>query len=103
MTPVQGSGSEAEEPVASTDELPALRILVAEDNSVNQMIIRSMLEQFGQDATIVGNGQEAVEMLTQTVREFDLVLLDYRDAGDERQGRGQGHPAARRGRPSDRP
>jgi CheY-like chemotaxis protein len=50
------------------------RILVAEDNPVNQQLARAMLKRFGYQADVVGNGQEAVEAVL-TVP-YDLVLMD---------------------------
>jgi two-component system sensor histidine kinase/response regulator len=54
--------------------LEGARVLVAEDNKVNQLVTRKMLSQLGVDYEIVENGQEALEQLT--VEHFDLVLMD---------------------------
>jgi PAS domain S-box-containing protein len=51
-----------------------LRILLAEDNSVNQMIVIKMLEKMGHAAVAVGNGKEALEALR--LAPYDLVLMD---------------------------
>lgn len=51
-----------------------LNILVAEDNPVNQLIIRGMLAKLGHDFTVVENGKLAVEKMTEG--DFDLVLMD---------------------------
>ena len=51
-----------------------LRILIAEDNSVNQKVARMMLNKFGYDADIVSNGVEAVESIK--TRDYDLILMD---------------------------
>lgn len=53
----------------------SLRILVAEDNGVNQLIIRKMLEKLGHSVFIVGNGLEAVNMFKET--SYDLILMDH--------------------------
>ncbi len=49
-------------------------ILVAEDNSNNQLLIQLLLEGYGLDVTIVENGQLAVDMYKE--KSFDLVFLD---------------------------
>jgi two-component system sensor histidine kinase RpfC len=51
-----------------------LRILVAEDNRTNQMVIAQILKQDGHEAVMVENGDLAVEALLQET--FDLVLMD---------------------------
>jgi len=50
------------------------RILLAEDNQANQLVIKSILEYAGLQVDIVANGQEAVD----TVRKipYDIVLMD---------------------------
>lgn len=53
---------------------PVLKILVAEDDHVNQKLIHRLLEKDGHQATIVENGREALEQLEQN--QFDLVLMD---------------------------
>jgi len=50
------------------------RILVAEDNVVNQKLIRLMLEEFGAAADIARNGLEAIEKYER--ERYDLVFLD---------------------------
>ncbi len=50
------------------------RVLVVEDNGVNQLITRSLVERFGHRVDVAGNGLEAVEMILQI--EYDLVLMD---------------------------
>ncbi len=50
------------------------RVLVVEDNAVNRMVARSMLDALGLDVVLVENGLEAVEAFEQ--QEFDLILMD---------------------------
>jgi CheY-like chemotaxis protein len=51
-----------------------LRVLVAEDQSVNRFYVRRLLEKLGHQVTLVVDGQEALEI---TAREaFDVVLMD---------------------------
>ena len=50
-------------------------ILVAEDNPVNQMLFKTVLERFGHRVTVVDNGQEAVAKV-QMGQPFDIILMD---------------------------
>ncbi|WP_127479491.1 hybrid sensor histidine kinase/response regulator [Nocardioides pantholopis] len=56
------------------DEAQRLRVLLAEDNSVNQRVATLMLERLGQRPVVVGNGQEALEQVRSA--RYDLVLMD---------------------------
>jgi PAS domain S-box-containing protein len=51
-----------------------LRVLVAEDNAVNQQVAVGMLERAGHTAVVAGNGREALARLEH--EPFDLVLMD---------------------------
>ncbi|HRE21572.1 MAG TPA: ATP-binding protein [Rhabdaerophilum sp.] len=51
-----------------------LRILVAEDNSTNQLVISQLIRLLGHECTVVANGAEAIEAVA--VGAFDLVLMD---------------------------
>ena len=52
-------------------------ILIAEDNDVNQMLIRRFVERFGWSCSIVANGKEALAALKSGTL-FDLILMDIR-------------------------
>ena len=51
-----------------------LRILVAEDNRINQMLVRTMLQKFGHSVEIAENGRLAVAAIV--AGDFDAVLMD---------------------------
>jgi CheY-like chemotaxis protein len=63
-------------PSEPTSVSPAvsLRILVAEDNHVNQRLVLRMLEIRGHTVTVADNGRQALEKLKN--EDFDLVLMD---------------------------
>ena len=50
------------------------KILVAEDNKTNQLVIRKILERGNHSSYIVGNGQEALDALEEDT--FDLIIMD---------------------------
>jgi signal transduction histidine kinase/CheY-like chemotaxis protein/ligand-binding sensor domain-containing protein len=55
---------------------PALRVLVAEDNSLNQLVVRKTLEKWNVLVTIAGNGRLAVEQVLAATEPFSAVLMD---------------------------
>ncbi len=52
----------------------ALRVLAAEDNATNQLVLRSLLQTMEVDLTVVANGRLAVDAFA--AEPFDLVLMD---------------------------
>ncbi|MGW8392476.1 CHASE domain-containing protein [Pseudoduganella sp. HUAS MS19] len=56
--------------------LDGLTILLAEDNALNQLVARSMLEAVGARVHIAENGQQAVDFLSSGRDAADLVLMD---------------------------
>ena len=55
-------------------KIPVLRILLAEDNPVNQLVARRMLERDGHEVLVADNGKQAVELWEKEAP--DLVLMD---------------------------
>jgi two-component system, sensor histidine kinase and response regulator len=63
-----------EDATTSTGNARPIRILLAEDNIVNQKVALAMLLRMGHEVTIANNGREAFEQVQEI--EFDVVLMD---------------------------
>ncbi|MDY0007233.1 MAG: ATP-binding protein [Spongiibacteraceae bacterium] len=61
---------------ASAPDFAHLRVLVAEDNTINQQVINAMLQSLGIKADIIDNGRDACARVTRDHAAYDLVLLD---------------------------
>ena len=57
-------------------EMGAMRVLVAEDNPVNLMVISGMLGRLGIQPLVAADGREAVELVRRHAGALDLVLMD---------------------------
>ncbi|MFP4131883.1 MAG: ATP-binding protein [Thiohalospira sp.] len=66
-------------PEAPPGDLPAIRVLVAEDNAINARVIRTFLEQAGHHVTVVGDGEAALAHLQN--EPVDIAFLDLRMPG----------------------
>jgi signal transduction histidine kinase/ABC-type amino acid transport substrate-binding protein/DNA-binding NarL/FixJ family response regulator/HPt (histidine-containing phosphotransfer) domain-containing protein len=71
MTPVKEAP-----PIALTASSKNLKILLAEDNTVNQILITALLNQVGHTTFVVDNGKKAVEAAL--TGDYDLALFDVR-------------------------
>jgi len=58
----------------ATSSVVALRVLAAEDNAVNRLVLQTLMGQFGVEVVIVENGALAVEAWAREA--FDLILMD---------------------------
>jgi CheY-like chemotaxis protein len=62
-------------PSAQTEAaLPRLRVLAAEDNSVNQLVLKTLLHQIGVEPHVVEDGQRALEAWRD--QPWDVILMD---------------------------
>ncbi len=52
------------------------RVLLAEDNPVNQKLAKLMLTKAGYQVEVAKNGREAVEKFTSSPEDFDLIFMD---------------------------
>ncbi|TDW47729.1 phospho-acceptor domain-containing protein [Flavobacterium sp. 270] len=66
----------SEKPVksASKNSLGKLKILLCEDNVLNQKLVKSVIHNFGFELDIADNGEAGIELLSKN--EYDLVLMD---------------------------
>jgi two-component system, sensor histidine kinase and response regulator len=55
-------------------ERRSLRVLVAEDNAVNQLLVKRMFQKLGQQIDLAGNGREAVTLAGAT--HYDIIFMD---------------------------
>ena len=53
---------------------PPLRVLVAEDNLVNQLVLKTLLQQMDIDPTVVGDGEQALTAWRDA--DWDVILMD---------------------------
>jgi two-component system sensor histidine kinase/response regulator len=74
------AASSKTEPATAAPELAGVRILLVEDNALNQLVAKGILEPAGATVTTVDNGQEAVDLMEAQRAanrcDFDLVLMD---------------------------
>jgi CheY-like chemotaxis protein/HPt (histidine-containing phosphotransfer) domain-containing protein len=66
-----GEGAQREQ-----QTLTGARVLLVEDNEINQQIAMELLQQAGAEVDVASNGREAVEKLQIPGRSFDVVLMD---------------------------
>ncbi len=82
---VAGAGVKTPAPVLTGDGRDALlqdaalrrdraRVLIAEDNSVNQLVVRRLVEKLGYEAEVVSNGREVLRALE--AGSYQLILMD---------------------------
>lgn len=67
----------SDSPLVSTEcQLNGVRVLLVEDNLLNQHIAEDLLADTGVILTMVSNGLEAVNILRDPLNDFDIVLMD---------------------------
>lgn len=73
---IHQGGALSEEEIAALPlpELPQMRVLVVDDNQINQMIVHEMLTTLGQIVDSVRSGQQAIDKLNN--EHFDVVFMD---------------------------
>ncbi|MDZ5459653.1 ATP-binding protein [Azohydromonas lata] len=91
FTEAEPPAQERAEPLPGMRRLQGLRILVAEDDAVNQWVLRDLLEQEGAACRMAGDGLAALALL-ESGEPFDLLLTDVQMPGLD------GYDTARRSR-----
>jgi len=71
--PTPGCDSEDDVEAAATDR-KSLRVLLAEDTRVNQLVVQQSLAKRGHEVTVANNGREAIDLWSSG--KFDLILMD---------------------------
>ncbi len=75
MAPAQSRQAAADAPAAArTGRASTIRILAAEDNETNQLVLGALLAQADVEAVFVDDGAQAVEAVR--TQDFDLILMD---------------------------
>ena len=62
--------------IRKTDKNQSVRILIAEDNPVNQKLIRAILNHSGVQVEVANDGKEAVKKISAAPENFHLVFMD---------------------------
>ncbi len=72
--PVVVAQTSAENGIRSVDEPRQLRVLLAEDNEINQRLMTGLLRKLGHDLVVASNGREAVAAFEP--QSFDVIFMD---------------------------
>ena len=73
---VEGSESFCDKECEAGAKVKAKRVLVVENDPLNQILMKLYLDKFGFDISVVDDGQEAIERVDED--EFDLIFMDIR-------------------------
>jgi PAS domain S-box-containing protein len=73
QTPIPSPPSVPQQPLKP---LQGIRALIVEDNRINQMVLKTLLERQGATTHLCHDGQQAVECLRESPTDFDIVLMD---------------------------
>ncbi len=73
---ISGSSMDAEASIVKTQTFSNCKLLLAEDNLINQEIVISLLEQTEISIDVVENGADAVKAVTENPDKYDIILMD---------------------------
>ncbi len=74
--PAVQAEEESADALDAPTQYPHLRVLVAEDNQVNQMVVKGMLKRFGIEADFAEDGAQAVDRCEAAEASYDLIFMD---------------------------
>jgi len=74
VAPLPEENNQPEAVAMPVDSLSQLRVLIAEDNMVNVMLMKKLFSKWGITPTIAENGERAIEMVQ--YGNFDIILMD---------------------------
>lgn len=78
-TSVVEDNSAVEEDEDDFSVLNNLRVMIVEDNEINQMIVKELIEKEGARVTLCSNGREAVDLFVQSITgTYDVILMDIK-------------------------
>ncbi|MES2258949.1 MAG: response regulator [Pseudomonadota bacterium] len=72
----QAGADDGAQAAGVTERLRGVHFLLVEDNQLNQVVARGILEHVGATLDIVGDGQQAVDLLRGDAARYDIVLMD---------------------------
>jgi PAS domain S-box-containing protein len=75
------AGSARKAPRARPRRLTGLRLLVVEDNPINQQVAQELLAHEGAEVSIASSGQQGIDLIAQRPGSFDAVLMDIQMPG----------------------
>lgn len=76
----EGPASAESVTMAAPSDLPTVRILAAEDNATNQLVLKTLLAQVGVEPVVVESGEAAIEAWT-SGEQWDAILMDIQMPG----------------------
>ncbi len=62
--------------VALKPQFASVRVLVAEDNAINRLVIGAQLKHLGVTAVMVNDGQQALDLVRSEQSTFDIIFMD---------------------------
>ncbi|RFM29440.1 PAS domain S-box protein [Deminuibacter soli] len=73
-TMAQSLNTSVSRPSRVSNQLGQLKVLLAEDNDINQLLAKSILQYWGFETKVATNGNEAVQLVRK--EQFDIILMD---------------------------